>query len=90
MIEKHLKAFLTQKGRASILGLGNFFLEYRKPKVDPKSKKISPPGKVVQFKWNPKEKDFGFISFLAKNQKIKLAEAQVQIKKEVASLLKRY
>ncbi len=89
MIEKYLKTFLAQKGKVSISGLGEFSLEYHKPKVDPKSKKISPPSKEIAFKWNPKATDSGFEAYLAKSQKIKAAEAKANIKMAVSDLLKK-
>ena len=88
MIEKHVKDLLIQKGSVSIVGLGVFTLDYKKPKIDKAGKKISPPSKDVQFKWNPKERDSGLMAFIAKERKIKLAEAQTFIKKEVAALKK--
>ena len=88
MIEKHLKNLLTQKGSVAVQGLGTFTLEYKKPVIDKGSKKISPPSKVVGFKWNPKEKDAGFIAFVAKGQKQKVADAQAALKREISGLMK--
>lgn len=88
MIEKHVKDLLIQKGSVAIVGLGIFSLEYKKPKIDKAGKKISPPSKDVQFKWNPRERDSGLLAFVSKERKLKLSEAQAFIKKEVADLLK--
>ncbi len=88
MIEKHLKDLLTQKGSVAVQGLGTFSLEYKKPVIDKGSKKISPPSKEVKFNWNPKEKDNGFIAFVAKQQKKKVADSTASVKKEVSDLLK--
>ncbi|MEC5157384.1 hypothetical protein [Chryseobacterium sp. MP_3.2] len=75
--------FLKANGQVSFRGFGTFLLKSTGASLDQEIKSISPPGKEIVFDVNAEDHSDGFLQFISQQKNISLAEAQVEIDKQV-------
>lgn len=75
--------FLKANGQVSFRGFGTFLLKSTGASLDQEVKSISPPGKEIIFDVNAEDHSDAFLQFFSQQRKVSLAEAQVEIDKQV-------
>ena len=87
-----LLEFLKNKGDASIVNFGTFYLNAINAQLDQEGKNILPPGNQIAFKPETNGNEAEFVQFIAEKKNLSLTAADLEIKKQVnywnATLLK--
>ncbi|UOE40881.1 hypothetical protein MTP09_13395 [Chryseobacterium suipulveris] len=75
--------FLKQNGTVSLPGFGTFYLKKSNAVLDSDGKSILPPGSEIAFRETAARDSQKFAQFVAKHNKVKQIDAEIEITKQV-------